>query len=191
MVNEYGKSERSFADRKDKLVWKTISSINGFVSDDLLYLPVTIQQESKFNNCDLITIEDESDVTPQQEWKLINKRYEKENNHCFNLYHLNTYEFFGLRNDPIELSLQYNNTDVGDPSRDNFILAILEKDVSVEIRINGKHDTSRGRYYKEQYYIFHLLGEFDRCLLLKEDHKPTNKTVPANRKVIDLLKPLW
>jgi hypothetical protein len=191
MINEYDKTEKSFADRKDNLVWKAIQSTNGYVSDDELYLPSSIHQDSKFKNCDLITVEDEADITPQQEWKIIGKHYEKSNNHCFNLHHLSTYEFFGFRKDPVELSLRYNSSLVGDPSRDNFVLTTLEKDHAVEIKINGKMDTSRGRYFKEQYYIFQVLGVFDKCFLLKEEDKAVIKTVPSGRKMIDLLKPLW
>lgn len=191
MVNEYGKDERSFADRKNKLVWKPISSQSGFVEDEVLYLPEDTLQDKKLGNGDLITIEDESDITPQQEWKTVNKYYEKGNNHCFNLHHINTYECFGFKGDPLELSLRYNHTLVGDPSRDDFTLTRVEKDKPVEVKINGKHDTSRGRYFKEQYYIFHLLGTFDRCFLLADAAKAVTKEIPSNRKLIDLIKPLW
>lgn len=191
MINEYDKTEKSFAERKDRLVWKGISSRNGYVADGALYLPDSIQQDPKFKNCDLITLEDEADITPQQEWKIIGKHYEKGNNHCFNLHHVSTYEFFGFKNDPVELSLKYNASLVGDPSRDNFVLTTLEKDNPVEIKINGKMDTSRGRYFKEQYYIFHVLGVFDKCFLLTEADKAVIKMVPEKSKVIDLLKPLW
>jgi hypothetical protein len=191
MVNEYGKDEKSFADRKEKLVWKPIASSGGYIANGILHLPEIIEQDKKFSNCDLVTIEDEADITMQQEWKLINKRYEKGSNRCFNLHHMNTYEFFGLRNIPLELSLQYDNTIVGDPSRDNFTLATLEVNMPVEVKINGKHDTSRGRYFKEQYYVFHLLGTFDRCLFLTSKDKAVTKTIPSNRKLVDLIKPLW
>ncbi len=191
MINEYGKTEKSFTDRKDKLVWKAMPSKNGYVADGALYLPDSIQQDPKFKNCDLITIEDAADITPHQEWKIIGRHYEKGNNHCFNLHHISTYEFFGFKNNPVELSLKYNASLIGDPSRENFVLTTLEKDHPVEIKINGKMDTSRGRYFKEQYYIFHLLGVFDTCFLLKEADKAVTKTVPGNRKMIELLKPLW
>jgi len=191
MVNQYGKAEKSYEDRKDKLRWKPGSSSNGYVADGNLFLPETIQLEKKFGNCDLITIEDAADITPQQEWKLINKHYEKGNNHCFNLHHINTYEFFGFRNEPLELSLQYNSSLLGDPSRNNFTLAILENDTVVEVKINGKHDTTHGRYFTEHYYIFHLLGTFSKCYFLTEKDKAVIKTIPSARKMIDLIKPLW
>ena len=191
MIHEYGKEERSFADRKDKLAWKEIHSKNGYVADRVLYLPATIQRNKKFNHCQLITVEDEADVTPQHEWKIINGKYERGNNHCFDLHHPRSYEIFQFHNHPLEVSLKYSQSYIGDPSRDDFILAVLEKDVVVEVKINGKLDTSRGRYYKEQYFIFHLLGEFESCCFLTDKHPPVVKAVPTERKLVDLLKPLW
>jgi hypothetical protein len=191
MINEYGKDEKCFADRKDKLVWKQISSNNGYVADGILYLPETIKNDKKFGNCHLITIEDEADITPQHEYKTLNSGYEKGNNHCFNLHHPSRYEIFAFANDPVELLLRWSYYDVGDPSRDNFTIATLENDIPVEVKINGKIDSSRGRHFKEQYYIFHLLGEFKSCCLLTEKDAAVNKTVHAEGKLVDLLKPLW
>jgi hypothetical protein len=191
MINEYGKDEKSFADRKDKLVWKDIASKSGYVKDTELYLSSSILNDKKLGNCHLITIEDEADITPQHEYKIINKKYGKGNNHCFNLHHRSSFEIFYFQHDPIELSLNYSYYYIGDPTRDNFVITILEKDVPVEIKINGKIDSSRGRHFKEQNFIFHLLGEYDRCFILNDTDAAIVKTVPENRKVIDLLKPLW
>jgi hypothetical protein len=191
MINEYGKDEKSLADRKDKLVWREMLSKSGYVADGTLYLPQTIQSDKKFGNCDLITIEDECDVTRQNGWKIVRDKYEKGNAHCFNLHRPGSYEIFRLNNDPVELGLKYSYPYIGDPTRDSFTLAVLETGVPVEVKINGKLDTSRGRYYKEQYFIFHMLGAFDRCYVLNDTDPPVVKTVPAGRKVVDLLKPLW
>lgn len=191
MINEYGKDEKSFADRKDKLVWPIIQSPNGYVADGILHLPESIRQESLSANCHLITIEDEADLTPQPEWKIVNGKYERGHHHCFNLHHPRSYEIFRFHQHPFEISLNYDYSYIGDPSRDNFSLATLENGMAVEIKINGKLDTSRGRYYREQYFIFHLLGEFDKCCFLKDNHSPVSKTVPAERKQVNLLKPLW
>lgn len=190
-INEYTKEEKSFADRKEKLKWKEFSSLNGHVANGNLYLPGSILADKKFGNCDLITIEDAVDVTPQQEWKIINGKYEKGNNHCFHLHHRSGYEIFWLKDkDPLQLALNYNPAYIGDPSRDSFTIATLEEGCPVEVKINGKMDTSRGRYYKEQCFIFQLLGEFDRCFLL-ESGDGVVKQVPGDRKLVDLLKPLW
>lgn len=190
-INEYTKEEKSFADRKEKLKWKEFSSLNGHVANGDLYLPGSILADKKLGNCDLITIEDEVDVTPQQEWKIINGKYEKGNNHCFHLHHRSAYEIFWLKDkDSLQLALNYTAAYVGDPSRDSFTIATLEKGCPVEVKINGKMDTSRGRYYKEQCFIFQLMGEFDRCVLL-ENGESVVKQVPGDRKLVDLLKPLW
>jgi hypothetical protein len=191
MINEYGKDEKSFSARKDKLVWKDILSKNGYVADGVLYLPASVQIDKKFGNCDLITIEDECDLIPRNEWKIINGNYEKGNSHCFNLHHPSQYEIFRFHKDPPELSLYYRYWYVGDPTRDHFTIAVLEKDKPVEIKINGKIDSARGRYFKEQYYIFQLLGEFDGSVILKENTDAVMKKIPAERKLVDLLKPLW
>jgi hypothetical protein len=191
MIHVYGKEVKSFADRKDKLTWKELQSKNGYVADGVLYLPASILEDKQFANCQLITIEDEADVTPQHEWKIVNDQYAKGNQHCFDLHHPRSYEIFRFRNNPLAVSLNYSNSSIGDPSRDNFTLATLEKDKAVEVKINGKHDTSRGRYYKEQSFIFHLLGEFSRCCFLTGNHPPVTKHVPAERKLVDLVKPLW
>ena len=83
------------------------------------------------------------------------------------------------------------NSYIGDPARDSFTISVLENGRPVEVKINGKLDTSRGRHYKEQCFIFQLLGEFDRCFLLEENEASIIKQVPANRKLVNLLKPLW
>jgi hypothetical protein len=191
-INEYTKDEKSFADRKEKLKWKEMVSLNGHVANGSLYLPSSVLADRKFGNCDLVTIEDDADITPQQEWKMINGKFEKGNNHCFNLHHHSGYEIFWFANrNPVQLALNYSSAYVGDPSRDSFTIAALEKDCPVEVKINGKMDTSRGRYYKEQCFVFQLLGEFDRCFLLESHASPVYKQLPESRKLVDLLKPLW
>lgn len=190
MIYEYGKDEKSFEDRKDKLAWKEIQSGNGYVAKQILYLPAIIQHDKKFTNCQLITIEDEADITPRHEWKIVNGKYERGNNHCFDLRHPRSYEIFRFHNHPLELSLNYSHSSIGDPPRDNFKLGNLDIEKAVEVKINGKLDTSRGRYYKEQYFIFHLLGEFESCIFTDNEH-PVAKVVPVERKLIDLVKPLW
>jgi hypothetical protein len=191
-INEYTKAEKSFTDRKEKLQWRQMDSPNGYLSNGRLYLPSSILADKKFGNCDLITIEDAADVSSRPEWKIINRKYEKGNNHCFNLHHRSAYEIFWFQDkDPLHLVLNYSSSYIGDPTRDNFTIAALESNCPVEVKINGKLDTSRGRHYKEQCFIFQLLGEFDRCFLLEENEAPVSKQVPANRKLVNLLKPLW
>jgi hypothetical protein len=186
-INEYTKDEKSFAVRKEKLKWKEMASLNGYVANGSLYLPSSLLEDRKFGNCDLITIEDEADSTPQHEWKIINGKLEKGNNHCFNLHHRSAYEIFWFtNNNPLQLALNYSSAYVGDPSRDSFTIAALEKGCPVEVKINGKMDTSRGRYYKEQCFVFQLLGEFDRCFLLEDNATPVYKQLPEGRKLVDL-----
>jgi hypothetical protein len=191
-INQYTKQEKSFSRRKENLKWKEMASMNGYVANGSLYLPSSVLADKKFGNCDLITIEDEADITPQHEWKIINGKYERGNNHCYHLHHRSAYEIFWFKGkDPMHLALNYSSSYVGDPSRDSFTIAAMEEGCPVEVKINGKMDTSRGRYYKEQSYIFQLLGEFDRCFLLKSNDGVVYKKVPEKRKLVNLLKRLW
>ena len=49
----------------------------------------------------------------------------------------------------------------------------------------------RARVFKEQHYIFEYIGNFDKCTLLREPFEPIKKEIPADRKIVDLIKPLW
>lgn len=190
MANRYGKEEKSFADRKHKLVWREMSSTSGYVDNGLLYLPESVSTDKKFGNCALITIEDQCDLTPRGEWKLVNKRYEKGDNHCFNLHHPSGYETFAFFNDPPELWLQHSTSYFGEPSRPNQKLGRLP-DANIEVKINVKFDNDNGRHYMEFQFVFLYLGQFKTCFLLPEKSTPVTKTVPESRKLINLLEPLW
>ncbi|HEX6915512.1 MAG TPA: hypothetical protein VF145_09740, partial [Chitinophagaceae bacterium] len=150
MINEYDKTQKSFADRRDQFQWRPVHSSSGYVADGELYLPEAISRDTIFSNCQLITIEDEADVTVQQPWKLINRRYQKGRNHCFNLHHPSGYELFSFRGDPPEVWLDYNPRIHGDPSREAFLLGSFKSGISIEVKINGKIDAAGRRYYKEQ-----------------------------------------
>jgi hypothetical protein len=191
-IHVYDKDEKSFEQRKHKLQWNDIASSSGYVHDGILFLPAPVANDKKFTNCDLITIEDEADVTAQHEYKMIHKHYEKGNNHCFNLHHHNEYEIFSFyQTDPLQLHLKYSYSAIGDPARDNFLLTTIENNIPVEIKINGKIDSTNGRHYKEQSFIFLLLGDFNNCCILEENALPIKKHIPRDRKVVNLIKPLW
>ncbi|MCX6132020.1 MAG: hypothetical protein NTX25_23555, partial [Proteobacteria bacterium] len=84
---------------------------------------------------------------------------------------------------------------VGDPKREDFKLGEVKKGKPIEIKINGKTDFSltsrRARVFKEQTYIFNYIGDFSECKILKEPFDFTLKRLPSDRKVVDLIKPLW
>jgi len=185
-INVYGKDKRSFDARKSDVEWKAFVSRSGFVREDELFLPDTLLQQSHFPNCDLITMED--NMLPIKEGEAVNN--------CFHLHHPNPLHIFQLKMEvELELFLKYGYFEVGIPKRNDFKLCELKLNEPVEIKINGKTDSSmssgRARMYKEQYYIFNYLGQFTECTILRTPLAPVIKEVPEKRKEVDLLKTLW
>jgi len=200
-INVYGKAKKSFDDRRDEMTWRDIPSKSGYVTDNELYLPEKILDNADFKRCGLITIEDDNlsptFSSPDLRFTTVIKGgFETIYNHCFHLNQRAKVGIFEIRNnDGLELFLQYDYYEIGIPERENFKLCDLKQNSPVEIKINGKTDFSmssgRERVFKEQYYICEYLGDFEKCNLLREPYAPIIKQVPHNRKVADLLKPLW
>ncbi|MCC6583692.1 MAG: hypothetical protein IT271_08320 [Chitinophagales bacterium] len=189
-INVYGKEEKSFELRKDKMTWKPIPSKSGYVLENELFLPEQILRNPDFNNCDLIILEDDNTI---QSLSFLHK---KESNYCFITTRPNQLDIFELRmKDALELHLKYGYFEIGTPERKNFKLFDIKQQQPVEIRINGKTDASlssrRARVFKEQYYVIEYIGDFSQCKLLKEPFDAVVKMVPEERKIIDLIKPLW
>lgn len=198
-INIYNKAKKSFEDRKEEMEWKDIPSKSGYVHNNELYLPESIQLHPAFHQCNIITLEDDNNPAslfstspfPNQPLNKIPVY-----NRCFNLQHAIGIDIFKLKmKTDIELHLQYGYFEVGTPERENFKCCSIKMNTPVEIKINGKTDSSlssrQDRLFKEQYYIYDYIGDFEKCKLLKEPYKPIIKQVPAIRKEVNLLKPLW
>ncbi|MCU7551406.1 hypothetical protein OCK74_19950 [Chitinophagaceae bacterium LB-8] len=200
-IVEYSKAEKSFDKRKEEINWGAIQSKSGYVLDHELYLPDTIIEDPGFNNCDLITMVDDNPLTSfastGKQYKWASKYgYNLLNNHCFNLGHSREFEIFNIKNDGVlELYLKYGYFEVGIPERGNFKLCDIRKQSPVEIKINGKTDFSlssrRARVFQEKYYVFEYIGDFNKINLLREPYDHIIKHIPSDRKVVDLIKPLW
>ncbi len=189
-INIYGKQDKSFETRKDKISWKQIQSNSGYIFENELYLPEQILMNPDFKDCDLITIEDDNQD------QVASSKYKSILNHCFITTRTTLLDIFEIRmKEEVELHLKYGYFEVGTPKRENFKLCDIKINVPVEIKINGKTDSSlssrRDRVFKEQLYIFNYLGDFQNCKILKEPHDFKIKYVPEDRKVIDLIKQLW
>lgn len=189
-INTYGKEEKSFEDRKEKLAWKPIQSTSGYLKDDVVHLPASVLAQTNFKNCDLIILVDDNFKEKQ------NVFYMDENMFCFQNKSAHELGFIQLKLDQkIELYLKHGYFEVGFPKRDNFKLCELIVHKPVAIKINGKRDFSAGgrraRTFVEQEYIFHYLGDFIHCEILKEPTIAVQKAIPIEYKIIDLLKPLW
>ncbi len=200
-VNIYGKEKKSFDDRKEEVAWNIINSKSGQVINGELFLPEQILSNLDLMTCDLITIEDDNQ---QQEFNSADLKFTKViasnsktiYNHCFHLTRPNKFDIFEIRKEEeIEFHLQYGYFEIGIPERKNFKLCEIIKNKPIEIKINGKTDSSltsgRERIFKEQDYIIEYIGDFNKCKILKEPYNSTPKQIPSERKLIDLMKQLW
>ena len=200
-ISIYDKSKKSFNDRKEECAWREISSKSGYIKDNELYLPEQILEATNLAACGLITIEDDNqqqafDAVDLQRTKVIASNKNPEKNRCFNTRHSNRLDIFDIKfKSEIDVFLHYDYFDVGIPERDNFKICSLKMHQPVEIKINGKTDSSmssgRERIFKEQSYILEYAGDFSGCKLLKEPYDGITKHIPSERKIIDLMKPLW
>jgi hypothetical protein len=202
-VNIYDQSKKSFSDRKQDNVWREISSKAGFIADGELFLPEQILKNPDLRNCDLIIIED--DNKPEQKAKpwdmkmarLYGESLEPKYNYCFRLTQPNRYHIFEIRvKGEMELHLRYEHFQVGIPKRNDFKIGEVRRNKPIEVKINGKTDFTmsgwkNGRAFKEQHYLIEYVGDFEKCKILKKPYEPIAKTVPVERKVVDLIKPLW
>ena len=185
IIHIYGKADKSFENRKSEMEWKPFHSKSGSIANGKLFLPEDFIKEQYENDSLLITLEDE---------QLTGKNHSSSHNRVFKFAKTYQLDIFEIKDD-LELFLKYDQWEIGIPERDNFKLAMLNEAQPVEIKINGKTDSSltsgRERVFKEQQYIFNYLGEFQSAQLLKEPFEPVIKTIPAQRKTVDLIKTLW
>lgn len=189
-INTYGKEEKSFEDRKEKIAWKPMQSTSGFVKDDVAHLPEVVLTDPNFASFDLIVLIDDNFQ------ELQNVVYTKAQNLCFRKNSGNEVDFLQIKlNEKIELYLKHGYFEVGFPERDNFKLCEIAIHNPIAIKINGKRDFSltgrRARTFVEQEYIFNYLGDFTKFEILKAPIIPILKTIPLERKVVDLMKTLW
>lgn len=186
----YRKDEKSFADRKHKLEWQAVDSVNGHSIDQQLFLPERMLEHPRLMRCDLIAIVDDQTVEHYHGREL-------EHNDCLVLDVPRPLGIFNLaQKEELELHLRHEPLSTEIPKRDGFKISDLRKGEPIEVKINGKYDFSlfgspRARVFKEQQYIFQYVGDFTSFQVLKQPITSIHKRIPENRKLVDLLKPLW
>lgn len=211
----YHKDQKSFSDRRKFTEWRNeIHSKSAYLDNGKLILSQSDYLHG-IMNCDLVILNDFNTETELEAIELQNKRWNKDliefeqKTHgqvWGNLKQVQYMNLLGsqrkfqifqlkLKDGTIELHLLYDLYEIGEPRRDNFKICNLDRNVPIEVKINGKLDHSmtsgRERSYKEHSYIFHLLGQVDEFQLRREPFEGILKQIPKPEKVIDLTKPLY
>lgn len=185
-INIYGKDEKSFDLRKDLMQWNNILSKSGYIKNGEIFIPENILDKKDHQLCEIILLTDNASNRD-----LISA--DEENQYLLPAFSWR-FEIFELKKN-LDIFLRYNEYEIGIPSREDFKLSTLKKGVPLEIKINGKTDFSmtagKERKYKDQSYIFIYHGEFNKTKILKEPFQPVKKSISGERKVINLIKPLW
>lgn len=185
-VHWYGKDQRSFETRKGVIDWSNVESKNGFVENGQLWLPPYLLEQPNFGHAGIMFLLDEENIG----------RIKREGEKSFILPYAKKYKVdcFVIE-EALKIQFQYLPFEIGIPKRDHFTIGQLTPDQSLEFKINGKFDAtlSRGmeRLFKEQHFIIEYLGEFNEYYPIKEPVTAFKKNVPHNRKLVDLMKPLW
>ena len=185
-IHIYTKAEKSFELRKDQMQWKDVNSKSGYINKEELFLPEVLLEKKDFQLCEMILLSD--NVSSQNSELFVSE----------NQYFLPApywrFDNFEIKKN-LDIFLRYNEYEIGIPKRDNFKLATLKPGFPIEIKINGKFDynmsSGRERTYKDQQFIIIHHGNYKQATILKEPFTAVKKVIPRERKVIDLIKPLW
>jgi hypothetical protein len=186
----YSKEDKSFADRKHKLEWRDAESVSGYIADQQLFLPELVLAHPALQRCSLITMVDDQTIAHQHHWNIAQ-------NDCLVLDVPRPFGDFNLaQKEELELHLRYQPLSTAKPNRPGFKISDLRKGEPVEVKINGKYDHSlfgspRARVFKEEQYIFQYIGDFTSLQVIRPQATPMHKRIPENRKLVNLLKPLW
>ena len=185
----YAKNERSYAVRKENTAWDIESKI-GFVSNDRLHLPETFFEDLNLDDCILITMED----------YYYNKRGPRGGpmpsglNRSFNIGTNGRINIFQLHlGNGMELYLDADDK-YCHPKRDRFKVCELRLHQPVEIKLNYKTfdlNWDTDRMLIEESFIYEYVGDFTSCKLLREPYDYVKKSLPPNRKLVDLRQNLW
>ncbi|MCT4621999.1 MAG: hypothetical protein N4A46_00150 [Schleiferiaceae bacterium] len=201
---------KSFFQWEDQLV-----SFNGYVKDNVLVLPKELKFKVETGRLGIIVIQDIIGYDREEkhklnsaakrlklpDWYVQNKLndfpeyfgFNKENRNC-------SFELFSLEKaeeEVFELWLRYKENEyyIGLPRRNDYKLYTLEKGKPIQIRINGKTDStmSRGkeRTYSEYDYLIEYLGKVDSIEFEVESKIEKTKVIPKASKSIDLRKVLY
>jgi hypothetical protein len=189
---EYGKDEKSFADRKDQYAWKKhVVSSSGYIENNIIKINTLHTKLINFNVVNLLLLIDFN--TDFEEKTANDNPYIKTADSQAPFLNWNCFQF--KKEDTLEVHLNWDYWTIGNPERENFKICELKIQQPVEININGKRDFSmtgrRARTFVEKNIILEYLGSIDEYELVDNQKINILKEIPENRKRINLLKELF
>lgn len=196
--------------RKAFAKWpKSIMSEIGQIIDDRILLPECYIDTIDSKQTGAIIIQDTIDFNEKQpELKIIsfneNDKIKKQNSNLLTFGNQNSvwiFELFAIEKTALgklELHLKYENNkySIGEPKRNDQKLFELEKGKPIEVKINGKSDTTmsagKQRNYSEFDYIIEYLGEVNSISFEAPNRIRVERIIPqVIEKTIDLRKILY
>lgn len=189
---EYGKNEKSYSERKDNYAWKKkITSQSGYVENGVLKLNDTYAKLLNLNTISVLLLIDYNNDF--EEKRASDNPYIKTADNQATFFNWNCFQF--KKEDTLQLHLNWDYGTIGLPERENFKICELKIHQPIEININGKRDFSltgrRARTYVEKNVIIEYLGQISDFEWIANQKISVQKTIPEQRKRINLLKDLF
>lgn len=184
----FEKGQMASENGRDWLRWPGKHSKSGYIEKAELYLPDNQPAFETINRYSMLFLLDDCSVNERDllfDWKdSLNLYTQAVTSLGITFLQIKSHE---------EIELVFNGPGYPwYPKRPaSYKLSVLKEGQPVEIKINGKSDGRHQRYYIEEQLIFEYLGTFHRCSILPANHAGIQKTVPQNRKLIDIRELLW
>ena len=181
----YTKELKSFEDRKNISKWnKKIISKSGYIENGVLNLNRDTLKNPLSSNTILLVDFNRLEDPQKAESHILNGEITTS---AF------TWSILKFRKkETIEVNLNWNYWDLGDIKREQFKLAELKENQPIEIKINGKRDFSlssrRERLFLEKNFIIQYLGTIEKINLVPKSNFISEKEIPIDRKLINLMK---
>jgi hypothetical protein len=181
----YTKKLKSFEDRKSISKWnKKIISKSGYIENGVLNLNRDTQKNPLSSNTILLVDFNRLEDSQKAESHILNGEI------TASAFTWSIFKF--RRKETIEINLNWNYWDLGDIKREQFKLAELKENQPIEIKINGKRDFSlssrRERLFLEKNFIIQYLGTIEKINLVPKSDFISEKKIPIDRKLINLMK---
>lgn len=184
----FEKGEVSPENGRDWLRWSKKQSRSGYIEKGELYLPDNQEAFETIHQYAMLFLLDDCSANEKDllfEWK------KTENLYTQSVSSLGTSFLQVKSHEAIELFFNGPSYPWYPKRTASYKLSVLKEGRPVELKINGKSDGRHQRYYIEEQFIFEYLGTFNRFTVLPANHAGIQKTVPVNRKLVDIRELLW